>query len=128
MYTSNHPHGRFVIAGCYICFHTKSKVMEEKQITGRRSRQEVIQLLDEYDKTMGITVKAFCRLHQINESAFYSARKRHRSGSSVQKKAAGFVEIKPAAPEGGANSLFAEVNGIRIYQAVPAAYLKSLAS
>jgi hypothetical protein len=102
--------------------------MEENRITGRRSRQEVIRLLDEYGKTTGITVKAFCKLHQLKESAFYSARKRHRPQSSAPGKLTGFVEIKPTTPEGPPNTLFAEVNGIRIYQAVPAAYLKSLAS
>ena len=100
--------------------------MVEKQPIGRRTRQEVIQLLDEYDKTTGITVKAFCEHHQINESAFYSARKRRLSQSPARKKAAGFMEIKPSSAEGVPSTLFAEVNGIRIYQAVPAAYLKSL--
>jgi hypothetical protein len=102
--------------------------MEQKQVTSRRSRQEMTRLLNEYDKVTGITVKAFCELHQINEGAFYSARKRQRAQSPAQRKVAGFVEIRPTAPEGCANNLFAEVNGIRIYQAVPAAYLKSLAS
>ena len=102
--------------------------MEENQITGRRSRQEVIDLLNEYEKTTGMTVKAFCALHQINESVFYSARKRQRPQSSAQKKTSGFVEIRPSISEIGPNNLFAEVNGIRIYQAVPAVYLKTLAS
>ena len=102
--------------------------MEQNQVVSRRSRQEVTRLLNEYENTKGITVKAFCELHQINESAFYSARKRQRAQSPSKGKSAGFVEIRPTVPEGHTNSLFAEVNGIRIYQAVPAAYLKSLAS
>jgi hypothetical protein len=102
--------------------------MEQKQVTSRRNRQEMSQLLNEYEKAAGVTVKAFCELHQINEGAFYSARKRQRAQSPSKGKSTGFVEIRQAVPEGRTNRLFAEVNGIRIYQAVPAAYLKSLAS
>ncbi len=102
--------------------------MEQKQVASRRSRQEMVQLLNEYEKASGVTVKAFCELHQIKEGAFYSVRKRQRTQNPSKGKLGGFVEIRPAVPEGRTSSLFAEVNGIRIYQTVPAAYLKSLAS
>jgi hypothetical protein len=100
----------------------------QKQTGRRRSREEIIQLLSEYAKSQGTTVKEFCKIHQINEGAFYSARKRHLIQSSVHKKPTGFIAIKPSLPEGRPNALFAEVNGIKLYQAVPAAYLKTLIS
>lgn len=100
--------------------------LNDKQITSRQSKIQLLEMLDEYDKTKGMTIKDFCKLHQIKEGTFYSARKRHRAPGNAKKKSSGFIAIsKPALKEPTA-SLFAEVNGIRLYQAVPAEYLKAL--
>lgn len=74
-----------------------------------------------------MTVKAFCKLHQISEGSFYSARKRYRSSVTSLSKQSGFIAIAPpvALKESG-SGLFAEVKGIKLYQAVPADYLKAL--
>lgn len=98
-----------------------------KPVKMRRTRQQITQLLKEYDKSPGITVKEFCRKHQIGEGAFYSARKRHRSQNADPRKS-GFIAIQPAPANEAAGNLFAEVKGIKLYQAVPAEYLKTLVS
>jgi|SRR6185437_3591500 len=93
----------------------------------KRTRQEIVQLLREYDKSQGMTAKEFCQKHQISEGAFYSARKRQRSKNDEAQKS-GFIALQPPAGKERSGVLFAEVKGIRLYQAVPAEYLKMLAS
>jgi hypothetical protein len=102
---------------------------EKKAIQTRRSREQILQTLSEYEKKHGLTIKEFCKLQTISEAAFYSCRSRYRSSKSLSKnKQAGFITIaEPPAIESG-NMLFAEVKGIKIYQAVPASYLKALVS
>jgi hypothetical protein len=73
-----------------------------------------------------MTVKDFCSLHQISEGSFYSARKRHRSAGTLKEKSSGFISIGRPAIKEPIGVLFAEVNGIKLYQAVPADYLKAL--
>ena len=97
-----------------------------KQTIPRRNKEQMVELLTKYDKNHGMTVKAFCKLHQISEGAFYSARSRYRSSGSHTQKSSGFIAISSPAYNGSASILFAEVNGIKFYQAVPADYLKAL--
>lgn len=92
----------------------------------RRSKAQILELLWEFDKSPGISVKDFCRLHKISEGSFYTARKRHRLQLTSNQQSSGFIGITQPTVSVAAGSLFAEVNGIRIYQAVPADYLKSL--
>jgi len=100
--------------------------LNDKKIKSRYSKTKMLEMLDEYDKTRGMTIKEFCKLRQISEGLFYSARKRHRAGGSAKKQSPGFIAINSLALKEPAGSLFAEVNGIRLYQAVPAEYLKAL--
>jgi hypothetical protein len=100
---------------------------EPKSIKSKRTRQEMAQLLREYDKGQGISAKDFCQKHQISEGAFYSARKRQRSKNEEPQKS-GFIAMQPPAGKERSGVLFAEVKGIKLYQAVPAEYLKTLAS
>ena len=94
-------------------------------ITSRRSKEQILELLNEYDKDHGTTVKAFCKLHQISEGSFYSARNRYRAAGAKQKQPSGFIAITTCIKRTG-GCLFAEVNGIKLYQSVPADYLKAL--
>lgn len=100
--------------------------LNDKNITSRHSRIQMLEMLDEYDKTKGMTIKEFCKLRQISEGSFYSARKRQRAGGSRKKQSSGFIAITSPALKETAGNLFAEVNGIRLYQAVPPEYLKAL--
>lgn len=92
----------------------------------RRNKIQMLELLSQYDGNPGMTIKDFCSLHQISEGSFYSARKRHRSVGTLKQKSSGFISIGRAAYKESDSPLFAEVNGIKLYQAVPADYLKAL--
>ena len=92
----------------------------------RRSKDQMLELLKAFDKNHGMTVKAFCAHHKITEAAFYTARKRHRAGLTSKQKTSGFIAISSPAFKESPGTLFAEVNGIKLYQAVPADYLKAL--
>lgn len=97
-----------------------------RQVITRRTKAQILDLLGEYDKNHGMTVRDFCKLHQISEASFYSARKRHRWRLTSKQQSSGFIAIPRPAFKEPAGSLFAEVNGIKLYQAVPADYLKAL--
>jgi hypothetical protein len=100
--------------------------LNDKKITSRHNKTQMLEMLDEYDKTKGMTIKEFCKLRQISEGSFYTARKRYRARGRAKKQSSGFIAITSPALKEPAGSLFAEVNGIRLYQAVPAEYLKAL--
>jgi hypothetical protein len=97
-----------------------------RKLTSRRSKIQVLELLRKYDKSPGMTVKAFCKLQQISEVSFYAMRHRHRSQVTSKPSSPGFIAIERPVFKEPAGSLFAEVNGIKLYQAVPADYLKAL--
>lgn len=100
--------------------------MNDKKMASRRSKTQMLEIVDEYDKTKDLTIKEFCKLRQISEGSFYTARKRHRARGIVKKQSSGFISIASPVLKEPRVSLFAEVNSIRLYQAVPAEYLKAL--
>lgn len=97
-----------------------------KQPSLRRTKAQMLDLLSEYDKKHGLTVKAFCEIHKISEGSFYYARSHYRSVVAPQPQPSGFIAIARQVNKESASGLFAEVNGIRLYQPVSADYLKSL--
>lgn len=91
----------------------------------RRSRQEIMSLLDEFTKA-GISVEEFCTGHCIGKSTFHKWQSRYNSKQDqIGSQAFTDIEIISAGIQHCA-TLFAEVKGIKIYQAVTAAYLKEL--
>ena len=101
---------------------------EKQQGSSKRTREQILQIIAEYDKSHGLTVKEFCRQHGISEGSFYSFRSRYGFKHQSKNKSGGFIAITTPMLKESFNTLFAEVNGIKIYQAVPADYLKTLAS
>jgi hypothetical protein len=104
-----------------------SNIFMEQSIAGRtrtrRTQEQIRELLSEFE-VAGCTVKEFCQLKGINNGNFHKWRSRLREGVWKKDKAAGFsrVVVHPSLGD----HLFAEVNGIRFYQVVSAAYLKEL--
>lgn len=97
--------------------------MEQRQTrTPRRTAKEIKELLDLFELS-ALTAKQFCSTRGISETAFYKWRGRYRSVEVTSD----FIPLQVAATS-SEGALFAEVSGIRIYQAVPAAYLKELLS
>ena len=85
---------------------------------------QIVELLEQFDKSNN-TAAEFCRRHQINIASFHKWRSRYKPAAISSTTTPGFasVEVIGAA---SSSSLFAEVNGIRIYQPVSAAFLKAL--
>ena len=97
----------------------------------RRTRKQITKLLKEYESKEGMTTIEFCKMHNVNKSNFYNWQKRYGSVQTNDSKLKGFIPIEVGAsyPASGiVSSLFAEVNGIRLYQVVAAEYLKALIS
>ena len=101
---------------------------EKQSGSGKRTREQILQILSLYEKSQGLTVKEFCRQHNISEGSFYSFRSRYGFKNKAKDKTGGFIAIAPPMLKDSPTALFAEVNGIKIYQAVSADYLKFLAS
>jgi len=80
-----------------------------------------MQLLELFDSS-GLSAKQFCISYGISETVFYKWRGRYRAVE--QKNDFIPLQVGPSPSPG----LFAEVNGIRIYQAVTASFLKELLS
>jgi len=87
----------------------------------RRTAKEIRQLLELFDSS-GLSAKQFCITNGISETVFYKWRGRYRT---VEEKN-DFIPLQVATSSSPV--LFAEVKGIRIYQAVSASYLKELLS
>ncbi len=100
--------------------------MEEQQNKRiRRTSVEIKKLLNEFTEGT-VNAKEFCMLHNITEAVFYKWRSRYSDTVSANRD--GFFTIKQARSSSAPNAttLFAEVNGIRIYQPVAASYLKEI--
>jgi hypothetical protein len=101
---------------------------ENKTGSMRPTREQLKEIMDQYDEQQGLPIKEFCKLHGISEGSFYSYRRRKQlSIGKTTGESSGFIAIHPSVP-GSPAGLFAEVRGIKIYQMVPAEYLKALES
>ena len=98
----------------------------KKQPGVRRTRKQIIKLLKEYHKTEGMSVVDFCQMHKIKKARFYNWQKRFNSALPGDDKPGGFIPLQPIASSVSEPQLFAEVNGIRLYQVVAPDYLKAL--
>ena len=98
--------------------------MEDQQIKRpRRTSAEIKQLLEAFSHA-AISAKEFCMQHDISEAGFYKWRSRY--GDSPSENRNDFVILKQTSIPLPESTLFAEVKGVKIYQAVSASYLKEL--
>ncbi len=88
----------------------------------RRTSLEIKNLLSSFTQS-GLSVKAFCQIHSISEAAFYKWKSRYTVTPSENQP--GFITLHSSGGSLG-SALFAEVRGIKIYQAVASSYLKDL--
>ena len=100
--------------------------MEDQQnINVRRSRrthEQIQNLLSEF-RISGYTVREFCRQHNLSSGTFHKWQSRHKGKPLKKANVSGFASL---VIDSSSKGLFAEVKGIRLYQAVSAAYLKEL--
>src|SRR4051812_39610249 len=89
----------------------------------RKSSEQISALLAKFNSS-GLTVPQFCKLHQIHQGNFrkWIFRSKQKASAKMTRRSP-FAKVEVTA---SSNLLFAEVNGIRIYQAVSASYLKEL--
>jgi len=92
----------------------------------RRTRKEITNLLSEFEKS-DLTVNDFCKQHHISTGNFHKWKSRYKSKAVSRKLIPGFATVDiVGASQTDLPGLFAEVNGIKIYQPVAARYLKEL--
>ena len=89
----------------------------------RRTSEEIKKLLETFSRS-GMGSKDFCLLHSISEVLFSKWRSRYLNKSAGQEN--NFVLLHETSGLNNGSVLFAEVKGIKIYQAVTASYLKEL--
>ncbi|HMC84192.1 MAG TPA: hypothetical protein VKI61_01645, partial [Chitinophagaceae bacterium] len=101
----------------------------------RRSQnrdEKISSILREYNNQDNLTVMEFCKFHKIHKSTFYNWRNHYANKKIGANKPKGFLPVEVTTPSyepvSTIPTLFAEVNGIRLYHFVPADYLKVLLS
>jgi hypothetical protein len=111
------------------------ELQAKQNVIARRpqlNKLEVFKLLEEFETDGKITATDFCDRHHMTHSSFYYWLKRYRNRHVDSSASKGFVPLMAKAKSFLSTSspgyLFAEVNGIRLYQVVPAEYLKALVS
>lgn len=95
-----------------------------KPVRKRRTGRQIQDLLKTFEKG-DLTVQQFCNTHTISKGTFYKWQSRYKIKTTKQDEPDSFAGIK-IIPSAAQATLFAEVNGIKIYQPVVAAYLKEL--
>jgi len=101
----------------------------QSTLRGTRTKEDMFGLIAKHDKSNS-TVKEFCQLHGLTPGIFYYWQKKYHTENSEPDSQSGFIQLQVEDTQhvGTHQGLFAEVRGIRLYQAVPAAYLKELLS
>lgn len=102
------------------------ETMSAKKVRVFRDKETILNILSDYRKS-NLSVKAFCIKNNIASASFHNWKKKYRNSRASRAAQPGFATLRvtPSAPVGGPG-LFAEVNSIKIYQPVTAAYLKEL--
>jgi hypothetical protein len=101
----------------------------QSTLRGTRTKEDMFGLIARHDKS-NTTVKEFCQLHGLTQGIFYYWQKKYHLENSEPGSQSAFVQLQVEDTQhvGAHLGLFAEVRGIKLYQAVPAAYLKELLS
>ena len=98
----------------------------QKPVRYRRNRQQIQDLLNLFANSNS-GVKDFCKQHSISPANFHKWKSRYKTGkkkkTGLPAGQAGFARVDVFSSSA---SLFAEVNGIRIFQPVSASFLKEL--
>jgi len=100
----------------------------QSTLRGTRTKEDMFELIGKHDKD-ATTVKEYCQLHGLTQGVFYYWQKKYHLENSEPGSQSGFVRLQVEdTPQAVTHQgLFAEVRGIKLYQAVPAAYLNELA-
>jgi hypothetical protein len=94
----------------------------------RKTEQEIIQLMEDFEKSGAMTVKEFCEAYEISNATFYNWQKIYRSRNQNENEGFLSLDVIASPADDTTSTLFAEVKGIRFYQEVSALFLKELIS
>lgn len=102
------------------------ETISAKKVRVFRGKETILAILNDYKKS-NLSVKAFCEANDIASASFHNWKKKYSTSCANGAAQPGFMALRvtPPAPVAGPG-LFAEVNSIKIYQPVTAAYLKEL--
>jgi hypothetical protein len=95
-----------------------------KKIRVFRGEEAILKLLEECVKS-NLSVKGFCEANNIAQASFHNWKKKYGKRTIKQT---GFTSLQITPAVVVQSALFAEVNNVKIYQPVAAAYLKELLS
>lgn len=112
--------------------------MQTRKRKGRpvltRSKEEISTLMAEYEeKKSEMSIPAFCELHLVGKSTFYSWQRKYSLDSQF-KPGGKFIEVKPAShtPSKPVGLVFASIKWgnieVELHQYVEPGYLKALLS
>lgn len=88
-----------------------------------RSKSSILELLQQQQQS-GLSVQAFCNQYSIPSGSFHNWKKKFCTDEAVSTT----PSFSPLQIKATTQPLFAEVNGIKLYQPVGAGYLKELLS
>ncbi len=97
-----------------------------RPVKKRRNSVQIKHLLEEFDNS-NKNIPEFCSVHGICRATFHKWCSRYKIKADKVNEPNGFSILQVTSPVQEANTLFAEVHGIKIYQLVTASYLKELA-
>lgn len=101
--------------------------MQGKNSLRPKRNVEEMQYLISEQAASDLTVKQFCKEHQLSEAVFYYWQKKLKGEKPRGVASAGFKEIAVNAGNNAfSEQLFAEYKGIRFYQEPSVSFLKQL--
>lgn len=86
-----------------------------------RSKPAILELLQQQQQS-GLSIQTFCTQHSIPSGSFHNWKKKYGTGDILSTA----PSFSPLQIKATTQQLFAEVNGIKLYQPVSAGYLKEL--
>lgn len=89
----------------------------------RRTKREIAVILSEYHKS-NMSPDEFCKSRDLHKAVFYKWISRQKKPVKNEESLSSFAPIEVTTAS--SPLLFAEVNGIKLYQPVSAAFLKLL--
>jgi transposase-like protein len=105
----------------------------KKQII-RRTEKEKLELIEKWENS-GLPITVFCNQHNFSDSLFHSWLNKYRRGKKKAKPNRAFIPLQVSQPTiaDDTSTAFADLilskgHRIKIYQMVPAEYLRALLS
>lgn len=97
-----------------------------KKVRIFRDKETIFGILGQYERSH-LSIKEFCLENNIAPASFHNWKKKYSGSRSSRATQPGFATLRvtPSAAVAGPG-LFAEINSLKIYQPVSAAYLKEL--